>query len=132
MCDYTQMFMTIGSIYDTGIDRPLHLFSCENTNFVVLAQSEQTQNSPQRSQPTQPSPTRFSEAQVLNAISEIRAPALVILAEPRASFFEAATVDGRLAAFKNAEVLNVQGNHHLHVCPDAALVAKVAGFFSAS
>ena len=81
---------------------------------------------------TQPSPTRFSEAQVLNAISEIRAPALVILAEPRASFFEATTVDGRLAAFKNAEILNVQGNHHLHVCPDAALVAKVAGFFSAS
>ena len=80
---------------------------------------------------TQPSPTRFSEAQVLNAISEIRAPALVILAEPRASFFEASTVDARLAAFKNAEVVNLQGNHHLHVCPDAALVEKVAGFLEA-
>ena len=79
---------------------------------------------------TQPSPTRFSEAQVLNAISEIRAPVLVILAEPRASFFEAATVDARLAAFKNAEILNIHGNHHLHVCPDAALVEKVAGFFA--
>jgi pimeloyl-ACP methyl ester carboxylesterase len=77
---------------------------------------------------TQPSPTRFSEAQVLNAISEIRAPALVILAEPRASFFEASTVDARLAAFANAEIVNVQGNHHLHVCPDAGLVARVAGF----
>ena len=77
---------------------------------------------------TQPSPTRFSEAQVLNAISEIRAPTLVVLAEPRASFFEAATVAGRLAAFKNADVLNVEGNHHLHVLPDAALVERVAGF----
>ena len=81
---------------------------------------------------TQPSPTRFSEAQVLNAISEIRAPVLVILAEPRASFFEAATVDARLAAFKNAEVLSVHGNHHLHVQPDAPLVARVARFLAGS
>ena len=79
---------------------------------------------------TQPSPTRFSEAQVLNAISEIRAPALVILAEPRASFFEAASLDARLAAFANAEIVAAQGNHHLHVCPDATLVEKVAGFFA--
>lgn len=79
---------------------------------------------------TQPSPSRFSEAQVLNAINEIRAPVLVILAEPRASFFEASTVDARLAAFKNAEILNVPGNHHLHVCPDVALVEKVAGFLA--
>ncbi len=78
---------------------------------------------------TQPSPTRFSEAQVLNAISEIRAPVLVILAEPRASFFEAASVNARLAAFKNAEILNLHGNHHLHVSPDAALVERIAEFF---
>lgn len=81
---------------------------------------------------TQPSPTRFSEAQVLNAISEIRAPALVILAEPRASFFDPATADARLASFKNAEIVNIQGGHHLHVCPDAGLVEKVAGFLAYS
>ncbi len=79
---------------------------------------------------TQPSPTRFSEAQVLNAISEIHAPALVILAEPRASFFDPATVAGRLNALSNAEIFNMQGTHHLHVCPEPALIAKVAGFLA--
>ena len=79
---------------------------------------------------TQPSPTRFSEAQVLNAISEIRAPTLVILAEPRASFFEASTVDARLAAFGNAEIINWHGTHHLHVCPDALLIDTLAGFLA--
>ncbi len=81
---------------------------------------------------TQPSPTRFSEAQVLSAINEIRAPTRVILAEPRASFFEASTVDARLAAFGNAEIVNLHGTHHLHVCPDGALVAKVARFLASS
>ncbi len=79
---------------------------------------------------TQPSPTRFSEAQVLNAISEIRAPTLVILAEPRASFFDPATVEARLGAFSNAEIVNLQGSHHLHVCPDAGLIAKVTEFLA--
>ncbi len=79
---------------------------------------------------TQPSPTRFSEAQVLNAISEIRAPTLVVLAEPRASFFEGSTVGARLAAFGNAEIINLHGTHHLHVCPDALLIDPLAGFLA--
>ena len=79
---------------------------------------------------TQPSPTRFSEAQVLNAISEIQAPTLVILAEPRASFFDPATVTTRLAAFGNAEIVAMQGTHHLHVRPEPALIQKVAEFLA--
>jgi pimeloyl-ACP methyl ester carboxylesterase len=77
---------------------------------------------------TLPSPSRFSEAQVLNAIAAIRAPTLIVLAEPRANFLDGPKLDARLAAYASAQMVSMPGNHHLHVFPAPDLVAHVAGF----
>ncbi len=79
---------------------------------------------------TLPSTSRFSEAQVLNAIAAIRAPTLIILAEPRADFLDGPKLDVRIAAYPDAHVVRMLGNHHLHVRPKPELVELVAGFIA--
>ena len=93
------------------------------------AQSWQWRSDPRL---TQPSPTRLSEAQVLQAISALSMPCLLVLAEPRTAFLDNALGQGRLAAFHaaGAAIRYLAGNHHLHVLPDVALVELVQTFLS--
>lgn len=81
---------------------------------------------------TQPSPTRLSEAQVLQAISALSMPCLLVLAEPRTAFFDNALGLNRLETFRasGSQILNFSGNHHLHVLPEAALVASIQAFLA--
>jgi pimeloyl-ACP methyl ester carboxylesterase len=79
---------------------------------------------------TQPSPTRFSEPQVLSAISAIKAPTLIVLATPRSSFLDNELCNHRLATFPEKSILTMPGNHHLHVLPSADLIAATAAFLA--
>jgi pimeloyl-ACP methyl ester carboxylesterase len=64
---------------------------------------------------TAASPMRYSEAQVLNILSGIRAPTLVILAEPDAPYLKRQTMQIRIAAVADIELRRMPGNHHLHL-----------------
>jgi pimeloyl-ACP methyl ester carboxylesterase len=63
---------------------------------------------------------RYSEAQVLAMLKGIRAPTLLILAEPATSYLPATMMQERAAEVADIEVAHVAGHHHLHLeSPDA-------------
>ncbi|HET7924099.1 MAG TPA: alpha/beta hydrolase [Rhodanobacteraceae bacterium] len=65
---------------------------------------------------------RYSEAQVLAMLGGIRAPTLLILAEPATSYLPDAMMQSRAAQVANIEVVHVGGHHHHHLhleSPDA-------------
>jgi pimeloyl-ACP methyl ester carboxylesterase len=63
---------------------------------------------------------RYSEAQVLAMLSGIRAPTLLILAEPATSYLPDEMMSTRAAQVDGIEVVHVAGHHHLHLeSPDA-------------
>lgn len=64
---------------------------------------------------TLPSPQRFSEAQLLDLMHGIRAPTLLILAEPDTWPSLNETLDARIAQVADIEVVRLPGNHHLHL-----------------
>ena len=63
---------------------------------------------------------RYSEAQVLAMLGGIRAPTLLILAEPATSYLPGAMMQERASQVAGIEVVHVAGHHHLHLeSPDA-------------
>jgi len=64
---------------------------------------------------TLPSPLRMDEAQVRACIEAIRAPTLVVLADPATSYLDGEAARARLAAFSDASVVRLPGHHHLHM-----------------
>lgn len=63
---------------------------------------------------------RYSEAQVLAMLRGVRAPTLLILAEPATSYLPDAMMQERAAQVAGIEVVHVAGHHHLHLeSPDA-------------
>jgi pimeloyl-ACP methyl ester carboxylesterase len=58
---------------------------------------------------------RYSEAQVLAMLEGIRAPTLLILAEPATSYLPETMMRERAAEVANIEVAHVAGHHHLHL-----------------
>lgn len=70
------------------------------------------------------SPVRFTEAQVLAMLGGIRAPAVLVLAEPATSYLPDAMMDARAAQVPGLRVVRLPGNHHLHL-EDAEAVAAV-------
>jgi pimeloyl-ACP methyl ester carboxylesterase len=76
----------------------------------------------------QASPMRFAEAQVLALLHAIAAPVLLVLAKPRTAFLQATSMQHRLDCIAQLELLEVEGNHHLHVLPSAELVDTVVRF----
>ncbi|HEX5123615.1 MAG TPA: alpha/beta hydrolase [Rhodanobacteraceae bacterium] len=63
---------------------------------------------------------RYSEAQVLAMLSGIRAPTLLLLAEPATSYLPDSMMSARAAEVAGIEVVHVAGHHHLHLeSPDA-------------
>ncbi len=63
---------------------------------------------------TLPSAQRFSEDQLAAVLAGIRAPSLLVLAEPEAAYLPRAVVDARAACVADIEVVRLQGSHHLH------------------
>lgn len=61
------------------------------------------------------SPQRYSEAQVLAMLAGIRAPTLLMLAEPATSYLPDAMMASRAAQVSDIEVVRLAGSHHLHL-----------------
>ena len=61
------------------------------------------------------SPSRHTEAQVLDLMRGIKTPTLLVLAEPAAPFVSAELMQTRIAAVAGLQLLRIQGNHHLHL-----------------
>ncbi len=78
---------------------------------------------------TTPSISRITEPQVLQAISAINSPTLIVLAEPRSSFLNTPLIENRLAHFKHAKIITIpNSNHHLHLDSMAAVLSALLNF----
>lgn len=77
------------------------------------------------------SPQRFTEAEVMAMLSGIRAPTLLVLAEPATSYLPTAMMDARAAQVAGIRVQRLPGHHHLHM-EDAAAVAGLIRAFCAA
>ena len=79
---------------------------------------------------TTPAPSRFSEAQVLSAITAIRAPILLVLAGPRASFLSGPFAEARLSAFSGAQIVPISAGHHVHLEQTGAVASLINEFLA--
>jgi|KBSMisStaDraftv2_1062788.scaffolds.fasta_scaffold34142_2 pimeloyl-ACP methyl ester carboxylesterase len=61
------------------------------------------------------SPQRYTEAQVLAMLAGIRAPTLLMLADPTTSYLPDAMMASRAAQVPDIEVVRLAGSHHLHL-----------------
>lgn len=77
------------------------------------------------------SPQRFTEAEVMAMLAGIRAPTLLVLAEPATSYLPTAMMNARAAQVAGIRVQRLPGHHHLHM-EDAAAVAGVIRAFQAA
>jgi pimeloyl-ACP methyl ester carboxylesterase len=64
---------------------------------------------------TLPSALRLTEETVQSVLRAIRAPVLLVAADPPPPYFPAATRDARIACLVDARVEVVAGGHHLHM-----------------
>ncbi len=64
---------------------------------------------------TLPSPTRHTEAQVIDLMRGIKTSTLLVLAEPSAPFVSAQLMQARIEVIPQLKVLRLPGNHHLHL-----------------
>lgn len=76
------------------------------------------------------SPQRFTEAQILSMLAGIRAPTLLVLAEPATSYLSREMMEARAAQVADISVVRLSGHHHLHL-EDAAAVARAILTFEA-
>jgi pimeloyl-ACP methyl ester carboxylesterase len=77
------------------------------------------------------SPARYTEEQILDVLAGIRAPTLLLLAQPEAEFLSRAMIDKRVAAVNGIKVRRLPGGHHLHL-EDPLPVARAILEFSAT
>ena len=73
---------------------------------------------------------RYSEAQVLAMLGGIRAPTLLILAEPGTSYLPDAMMRERAAQVADIEVVRVAGHHHVHLESPQAVFEIVERFIA--
>jgi pimeloyl-ACP methyl ester carboxylesterase len=76
------------------------------------------------------SPLRQVEAQILALLDGIRAPTLLILAQPPPAFLNEDIVRARIARVPGIEVVRLPGHHHLHL-EDPEPVARAITAFCA-
>ena len=61
------------------------------------------------------SPQRYTEAQVLAMLGAIRAPTLLLLADPATHYLPTPMMDARAARVAGIVVERLPGGHHLHL-----------------
>ena len=71
------------------------------------------------------SPMRYIEAQILALLDGIRAPTLLILAQPPPVFLEDRMINARIARVPGIEVVRMPGHHHLHLEDPAPVAAAI-------
>ena len=71
------------------------------------------------------SPMRYIEAQILALLDGIRAPTLLILAQPPPVFLEEGMINARVARVPGIEVVRMPGHHHLHLEDPAPVAAAI-------
>jgi pimeloyl-ACP methyl ester carboxylesterase len=80
---------------------------------------------------TLPSLSRLSEPQVLQALTSLQAPTLMLLAEPRSAFLDNETVEARLKLWPKLTRLSVpHANHHFHLDITQQIASKINQFLS--
>ena len=61
------------------------------------------------------SPSRLTEEQLAAILPAIRAPTLLVLAEPHAPYLQPAMIEARIALVPDIDVVRLTGTHHLHL-----------------
>lgn len=61
------------------------------------------------------SPVRYTEEQILSVLAGIRAPTLLVLAEPSPPFLSETMIARRTAQVPGIRVVRIPGTHHLHL-----------------
>lgn len=79
---------------------------------------------------TQASPQRFSEAQVQAIIRAIRAPTLLITAQPSVEYVDREIFRQRIDCVTGIRAVTLPGGHHLHLEDPQPVAATVRGFLS--
>jgi pimeloyl-ACP methyl ester carboxylesterase len=74
------------------------------------------------------SPQRYLEPQVLALLEGIRAPTLLILAEPAPVFLPEPMINARIARVPGISVVRLPGHHHLHLEDPAPVAAAIVAF----
>ncbi|GGZ68084.1 alpha/beta hydrolase [Lysobacter xinjiangensis] len=77
---------------------------------------------------TRPTAVRMSEAQMRDVIAAIECPVRLVHAVPAFRFFPADVRDARAACLRDAEVVGLDGGHHLHMEIPAQVAAVIGGF----
>ena len=76
------------------------------------------------------SPQRYSEDQILAILRGIRAPTLLLLAQPEAPYLRRETMEHRIAQIADIRVLRLPGSHHLHLEDPQPVAAAIRDFVS--
>jgi pimeloyl-ACP methyl ester carboxylesterase len=74
------------------------------------------------------SPQRFLEEQIINVLSGIRAPTLLLLAQPEQPYLKREMIDRRIAHVADIEVHRLNGTHHLHLEDPQPIAAEILAF----
>jgi pimeloyl-ACP methyl ester carboxylesterase len=69
------------------------------------------------------SPARYTEEQILAVLAGVKAPTLLVLAQPSPPFLSEAMIARRTAAVPGIRIVRIPGTHHLHL-EDAQPVAR--------
>ncbi|MFC0676332.1 alpha/beta fold hydrolase [Lysobacter korlensis] len=77
---------------------------------------------------TRPTAVRMTEAQMRDVIAAIECPVRLVHARPAFRFFPEAAREARVACLRNAQVVGIDGNHHLHMDEPAAVAAALGDF----
>ena len=80
---------------------------------------------------TLPSPTRLTEAQVLDLLAAIACPLRLLYADPAQPYFTDPVRRARLSAVPGAELAVLSGGHHLHMDQAARVGEWLGGFLAA-
>jgi len=78
------------------------------------------------------SPMRYTEEQILAVLAGIRAPTLLVLADPSPPFLSAAMIARRTAQVSGIRVVRLPGSHHLHLEDPQPVADAVLQFVAAT
>ena len=74
------------------------------------------------------SPVRYTEEQILNVLGGIKAPTLLVLAEPSPPVLSDSMISRRVTAVPGIHVVRIPGSHHLHLEDPQPVAAAILEF----